>query len=125
MAGEEKGVGGEALALQAEGGAGSGHGGGVRKDTRVRSSVDCGESSSACRAQQVAQDSGPLLLGHADTWADNLRTLGGGRTQEFFFHLQNKCLRQKTMQTYTLQPYIILLYSYKRMQMFLSTPTLT
>jgi hypothetical protein len=29
MAGEEKGVGGEALALQAEGGAGSGHGDGV------------------------------------------------------------------------------------------------
>ena len=85
MAGEEKGVGGEALALQAEGGAGSGHGGGVRKDTRVRSSVDCGESSSACRAQQVAQDSGPLLLGHADTWADSLRSLGGGRTQDFFF----------------------------------------
>ena len=101
MAGEEKGVGGEALALQAEGGAGSGHGGGVRKDTRVRSSVDCGESSSACKAQQVAQDSGPLLLGHADTWADSLRSLGGGRTQDFFFfHLQNKCLRQKKMQTY-------------------------
>ena len=43
MAGEEKGVGGEALALKAEGGAGGGHGDGVLKDTRVRSSVDCGE----------------------------------------------------------------------------------
>jgi hypothetical protein len=83
MAGEEKGVGGEALALQAEGGAGSGHGDGVRKDTRVRrSSVDCGESSSAWRAQQVAQDSGPLLLGHADTWADSLRSLGTPHSRE-------------------------------------------